>query len=61
MKQQKSIIEKVTKKIVEDITDVELYGWPPQCAAIYYQPMRPRKNIEVQMNDNTPSIHKNEM
>lgn len=43
MKKQKHIIEGVTKQVVKKIVDQEVYGWPPQCATIYYQPVRPPK------------------
>lgn len=43
MKKQKYIIEDVTKRVVKKIVDLEVYGWPPQCGTIYYQPVRPSK------------------
>lgn len=43
MKKQKHIIEGVTKRVVNKIVDVEVYGWPPQCGTIYYQPVRPSR------------------
>lgn len=42
MKKQKHIIEGVTKRVVKKIVDTEVYGWPPQCGTIYYQPLRPK-------------------
>lgn len=41
MKKQKHIIENATKLIARKIVDMEVYGWPPQCGTIYYQPVRP--------------------
>lgn len=43
MKKQIPVIEKVAKKVVRNLVEQEIYGWPPQCAALYYQPARPRK------------------
>ena len=43
MKKQKHIIENATKLIARKIVDMEVYGWPPQCGTIYYQPVRPSK------------------
>lgn len=44
-------MEKAMKKLVKKIVDSELYEWPPQCATFYYQPLRPCKNIAVEMSD----------
>ena len=46
MKKQKHIIEGVTKRVVKKIVDMEVYGWPPQCGTIYYQPLRPKRELE---------------
>lgn len=43
MKNQNHLIEGVTKRVVKKIIDQEVYGWPPQCATFYYQPVRPSK------------------
>lgn len=43
MKKQKHTIEDITKQIIKKIVDQEVYGWPPQCATIYFQPVRPSK------------------
>lgn len=43
MKQQNIIIEKAAKHLVKHIADQEVYGWPPLCPALCYQPVRPRK------------------
>lgn len=43
MKKHIHTIEGVTKYIVKKIVDQEIYGWPPQCATIYFQPVRPLK------------------
>ncbi len=47
MNNQKSIVEKVVKQVVKRIADHEAYGWPPQCAALYYQPVRPQRKTEI--------------
>ena len=44
MKEQRSIVEKVIKKMVENAIDQEKKGWPPGCAGFYYQPERPPVN-----------------
>lgn len=44
MKQRSTRVEKVTKRLVKYIADQEVYTWPPRCLALYYQPVRPRKN-----------------
>ena len=31
--------EKVAKKVLNNVADIELYEWPPRCAAIFYQPI----------------------
>ncbi len=46
MKKQKKIIEGVTKCVVKKIVDMEVYGWPPQCGTIYYQPLRPKHKLK---------------
>lgn len=43
MKQQSIIIEKAAKQLVKHITEQEVYGWPPLCPALCYQPVRPKK------------------
>ncbi len=43
MKRQKHTIEGMTKHVIKKIVDQEVYGWPPQCATIYFQPVRPSK------------------
>ena len=43
MKKQHVKIEKTTKQIVKHIADQEVYGWPPLCPALCYQPIRPKK------------------
>lgn len=41
MKQQSLIIEKAAKRLAKHIAEREVKDWPPLCAAIYYQPLRP--------------------
>ncbi len=48
MKKQNLRIEKVTKQIIKHIADQEVYGWPPLCPALCYQPVRPKKEKEAQ-------------
>jgi len=43
VKKQNLKIEKATKQIVKHIADQEVYGWPPLCPALCYQPVRPKK------------------
>lgn len=42
MKRQNISIEKVAKRLAKHITEQEVYGWPPLCSALYYQPLRPK-------------------
>lgn len=46
MKKTNIIFAEVIKKAVNYIIDSELYEWPPQCTALYYQPARPEKKSE---------------
>lgn len=48
MKQQNIVIEKAAKQLVKHITEKEAYGWPPLCPALYYQPVRPKKEETAQ-------------
>lgn len=48
MKKQNLRIEKATKQIVKHIADQEVYGWPPLCPALCYQPVRPKKEKAAQ-------------
>lgn len=50
MKKQDLSIERVTKKVIKHITEQEVYGWPPLCPALCYQPVRPKKEKAVQPN-----------
>ena len=34
-------IEKLGKKVISNLTTRSLYGWPPECAGLIYQPKRP--------------------
>lgn len=51
MKRQNISIEKAAKQLVKHIADQEVYGWPPLCPALCYQPVRPKKEETVQSND----------
>lgn len=55
MKQQSIRIENVAKQVVKHITDQEVYGWPPLCPALYYQPIRPKKEKAAQLNSDQHS------
>lgn len=44
MKQHSISIEKAAKQVVKHIIEQEAYGWPPLCPALYYQPVRPKKD-----------------
>ncbi len=48
MKKQTKIIERVTKQFINQIVEQEVLGWPPQCGALYFQPVRPKKEEVVQ-------------
>ena len=50
MKNQYLSIERVTKKVIKHITEQEVYGWPPLCPALCYQPVRPKKEKAVKLN-----------
>lgn len=39
----KGQFEKIVKKAINMIVDIDLYEWPPKCSALYYQPVRPCK------------------
>lgn len=43
MKKQSEKFDGILKKVVQHMVDTELYGWPPQCTAFLYQPVRPQK------------------
>lgn len=43
MKKENEKMEKVIKRVITHMIDTELYGWPPQCSAFLYQPVRPKK------------------
>ena len=43
MKKQNLRIKRATKQIVKHIAEQEVYGWPPLCPALCYQPVRPKK------------------
>ena len=43
MKKTSKKAESIVKKTVNHMVDVELYGWPPQCATFLYQPTRPQR------------------
>lgn len=50
MKQRSTNIEKTAKRLVKRITEQEIYGWPPVCVALCYQPVRPKKEEATQTN-----------
>jgi len=35
-------LERMVKKAVASIIDIEIYGWPPVCIGMIYQPERPQ-------------------
>lgn len=50
--------EKVAKKVLNNVADIELYEWPPRCAAIFYQPIRPnRQNIILKKSEDEGSYN----
>lgn len=46
MKKQSEKFDSILKKVVQHMMDAELYGWPPQCTAFLYQPVRPQKAVK---------------
>lgn len=46
----KKALLQVLAKMAEDEMDVNIYSWPPICASFYYQPERPERysNKEVE-------------
>lgn len=34
-------LEKLAAKAARAIIDIEIYGWPPVCFGMFYQPQRP--------------------
>lgn len=43
MQKKEQKVEKMVKKVLNNFIDVELYEWPPRCATIFYQPVRPER------------------
>lgn len=43
-------IEKLGKKVISNLTTRSLYGWPPECGALIYQPKRPCQNELVSVD-----------
>ena len=50
MKKSKKLIAKLIEKSVNHMIDSELCEWPPQCTALYYQPVRPKRIEENENN-----------
>ena len=50
MKQRSINIEKAAKRLVKHIAEQEMFGWPPGGGALYYQPVRPKKEEAVQLS-----------
>lgn len=45
--------ESIGKKLVSDMIEDIMYGWPPDCVGILYQPERPRQKYKGDVpNDN---------
>ena len=40
-------LERVVKKAVTSMIDIEIYGWPPVCIGMIYQPERPQGKPEM--------------
>ena len=36
-------LERMVKKAVTSMIDIEIYGWPPVCIGMIYQPERPQR------------------
>lgn len=49
-------LERMVKKAVTSMIDIEIYGWPPVCIGMIYQPERPQKKPEqlVKKNESVP-------
>ncbi len=47
MKQLRLSVEQTVKQLVKHIVEQEVYEWPPRCAVLYYQPVRPPKKRET--------------
>lgn len=46
MKQRSISIQEATRQLVKKIAEQEIYGWPPVCVALCYQPVRPKTKKE---------------
>lgn len=56
MKMKTQKVEKMVKTVLNNFIDIELYEWPPRCATIFYQPVRPEsENIISKKCDNENS------
>lgn len=59
MKKTESKIQSLIKKTVTHMVETELYEWPPQCAALLYQPTRPPKDKNDSLREKTRSDTEN--
>lgn len=41
------------KKIVTQMVEHEVYGWPPECPTLFYQPERPVHMPKIDLNGET--------
>lgn len=55
MKENNSKVNVLLKKIVTRIADHEADGWPPECALIMYQPVRPTEVSDITEHDSKVS------
>ena len=54
-------LEKLVKKTVTSMIDIEIYGWPPVCIGMIYQPERPKKRPEQRVRSiKSETYHVNE-
>ena len=44
-------LEKAAKNFVQEITDIETFGWPPVCYGIIHQPERPMAKRGKETNE----------
>lgn len=53
MKKQNSKKNAFVKKMVSKMVEHEVYGWPPECMAVFYQPERPAHMPKTDLNGET--------
>lgn len=51
MKESSSKIDTMIKNVVNKVVEVEEQGWPPGCATLLYQPVRPGRQDEKAISE----------